>query len=129
MVTEVLRALRMLPIEAAVIPFPSDETTPPVTKTYFGNLDSSGGFSKVISSRGACQSAPWLHQEDLGLTLAGTGVLDDQLALGRDLGHAHLLEEGLDALQLGLVTRQAVVHRHHPARLDRPHHLGGTRRR
>ncbi len=47
MVTETLRALRMEPIEAAVIPFPSDETTPPVTKTYFGNLDLPGVFQML----------------------------------------------------------------------------------
>src|SRR5439155_15115743 len=29
------RALSSRPSEAAVMPFPSDETTPPVTKTYF----------------------------------------------------------------------------------------------
>jgi hypothetical protein len=29
------RAFRMFPIDAAVMPFPSEETTPPVTKTYF----------------------------------------------------------------------------------------------
>src|SRR5205807_2773624 len=30
------RASRMVPIDAAVIPLPIEETTPPVTKTYFG---------------------------------------------------------------------------------------------
>src|SRR5256884_304337 len=30
------RAFRMVPIDAAVIPLPIEETTPPVTKTYFG---------------------------------------------------------------------------------------------
>src|SRR6476620_633531 len=30
------RAFRRRPSEAATIPFPSAETTPPVTKTYFG---------------------------------------------------------------------------------------------
>src|SRR5207253_5521338 len=30
------RAFRMVPIDAAVIPLPMEETTPPVTKTYFG---------------------------------------------------------------------------------------------
>src|SRR5674476_717183 len=30
------RALRSRPSDAATIPFPSAETTPPVTKTYFG---------------------------------------------------------------------------------------------
>jgi hypothetical protein len=29
------RALRMRPMLAAVMPFPSEEVTPPVTKTYF----------------------------------------------------------------------------------------------
>src|SRR6266581_9186410 len=30
------RAFRMVPMDAAVIPLPIEETTPPVTKTYFG---------------------------------------------------------------------------------------------
>ena len=30
------RALRIRPIEAAVMPLPSELVTPPVTKTYFG---------------------------------------------------------------------------------------------
>jgi hypothetical protein len=29
------RAFRMFPRDAAVMPFPNEETTPPVTKTYF----------------------------------------------------------------------------------------------
>ena len=40
------RALRMRPIEAAVIPFPSEEVTPPVTKTYFA----------MAESRACCES-------------------------------------------------------------------------
>src|SRR5438067_1901563 len=32
------RLLRSRPIEAVVIPLPIDETTPPVTKMYFGRL-------------------------------------------------------------------------------------------
>src|SRR4030081_1770538 len=51
MVTETLRALRMEPIDAAVIPFPSDETTPPVTKTYFDNLDLPGVFQMLPAVR------------------------------------------------------------------------------
>src|SRR4029453_12173022 len=35
METERPRALRIRPMLAAVIPFPSEEVTPPVTKTYF----------------------------------------------------------------------------------------------
>src|SRR2546427_417348 len=37
----------MFPIDAAVIPLPSEETTPPVTKTYFDIDDLQGGFSNV----------------------------------------------------------------------------------
>ena len=36
MQTGMPRALRMRPMEAAVMPLPSEEVTPPVTKTYFG---------------------------------------------------------------------------------------------
>src|SRR3954467_600045 len=35
METERPRALRIRPMLAAVMPFPSEEVTPPVTKTYF----------------------------------------------------------------------------------------------
>jgi hypothetical protein len=35
---------------AAVIPLPSDEVTPPVTKTYFDTAQTSGGFSDVTGS-------------------------------------------------------------------------------
>src|SRR2546422_1495196 len=44
------RALRMFPIEAAVMPLPSEETTPPVTKTYFDIDDLQGGFSNLTGS-------------------------------------------------------------------------------
>ena len=38
MVTEKPRALSSLPKDAAVIPFPKPETTPPVTNTYFTDI-------------------------------------------------------------------------------------------
>src|SRR5438105_14362494 len=41
------RAFRMFPIDAAVMPLPREETTPPVTKTYFDIDDLQGGFSNV----------------------------------------------------------------------------------
>src|SRR5437879_13345711 len=40
----------MFPIDAAVIPLPSEETTPPVTKTYFDIDDLQGGFSNLTGS-------------------------------------------------------------------------------
>jgi hypothetical protein len=41
----------MLPIEAAVIPLPSEETTPPVTKTYFDIGDLPAGFRNPTVQR------------------------------------------------------------------------------
>ena len=38
MVTETLRLFRIFPMDAAVIPFPTELTTPPVTKMYLVNL-------------------------------------------------------------------------------------------
>src|SRR5438105_14373421 len=46
------RAFRMFPIDAAVMPLPSDETTPPVTKTYFDIEDPPGGFSNGTGDGG-----------------------------------------------------------------------------
>jgi hypothetical protein len=45
------RAFRIDPIEAAVIPLPSDDTTPPVTKTYFDNADLPGVFEMLPGNR------------------------------------------------------------------------------
>src|SRR5579859_5398878 len=46
------RAFRMFPIEAAVMPLPREETTPPVTKTYFDMDDLQGGFMDFTGNRG-----------------------------------------------------------------------------
>src|SRR5438093_13379399 len=45
------RAFRMFPIEAAVMPLPREETTPPVTKTYFDIDDLQGGFTEFTGKR------------------------------------------------------------------------------
>src|SRR5260370_6482774 len=44
------RAFRMFPSDAAVIPLPSEETTPLVTKAYFDIGDLQGGFSNLTGS-------------------------------------------------------------------------------
>src|SRR3954452_17677319 len=45
------RALRIRPMLAAVIPFPSEEVTPPVTKTYFDiGRAPPGGFSNATEN-------------------------------------------------------------------------------
>src|SRR5437016_12796927 len=59
------RAFRMFPIDAAVMPLPREETTPPVTKTYFDIDDLQGGFSNVTYNAGVVKplvrlSAPLL---------------------------------------------------------------------
>src|SRR5207247_11072716 len=41
----------MFPIEAAVMPLPREETTPPVTKTYFDIDDLQGGFTEFTGKR------------------------------------------------------------------------------
>src|SRR5690242_10939879 len=51
METERRRAFRMFPIEAAVMPLPREETTPPVTKTYFDIDDLQGGFMDSTGER------------------------------------------------------------------------------
>src|SRR5438477_5622652 len=94
--TERCRAFRMFPIEAAVIPLPREETTPPVTKTYFDMVDLQGGFmnstdwgpaAKHRSGSGLCS---WLQKHHLGLPLPGRGRLHRQLGLGFHGRHRHL---------------------------------------
>src|SRR3977135_2910908 len=48
------RALRSRPMLAAVMPLPSEEVTPPVTKTYFAIGRASGGFSNATGKPGPC---------------------------------------------------------------------------
>src|SRR5687767_13239162 len=49
------RLLINRPIEAVVIPLPTDETTPPVTKMYFGIPSSAW----CVAGAGACCSPRW----------------------------------------------------------------------
>src|SRR5512143_2822719 len=46
------RALRRRPMEAAVMPLPSEEVTPPVTKTYFAMGTGPPGVFPMLSIRG-----------------------------------------------------------------------------
>jgi hypothetical protein len=43
----------MFPMDAAVIPLPSEETTPPVTKTYF-DIETSRAVFQILPGR-----TPW----------------------------------------------------------------------
>src|SRR5262245_13780334 len=72
------RAFSRRPSEAAVMPLPRDETTPPVTKTYFGG--------RAATSPGATRSS-WLAPPRVQLTQNRHSL--DQLAQ-----RARLSEEG-----------------------------------
>src|SRR6188474_2278650 len=57
METGIPLALRIRPMEAAVMPLPSELVTPPVTKTYFGiGLETSGVFPMIQEPRTALLS-------------------------------------------------------------------------
>src|SRR5437588_7527372 len=120
------RAFRMFPIDAAVMPLPSEETTPPVTKTYFDIDDLQGGFSNVTGEGRRLNL--WLRfrlQDDhLGLVLGDRGLLYGQLRLRLGCGHPHLFEKPVEGLELQLEAGNCVVHRHHVARLELPDDLG-----
>src|SRR5579864_5357162 len=120
------RAFRMFPIDAAVIPLPREETTPPVTKTYFEIADLQGGFSNVTGTprRLNLYFDFWLQEHDLRLVLADRGLLDRQLRLRLRARDPHLLEEPIHRVQLQLQPRDRVVHRHDEPRLELPDHLG-----
>src|SRR5436853_1221173 len=89
------RAFRMFPIDAAVMPLPREETTPPVTKTYFDIEDLQGGFSNVTGdgARLNLWLGFWLQDDHLRLVLADGGFLHRQLGLGLRRRDAHLLQE------------------------------------
>src|SRR6266481_207691 len=99
------RAFRMFPSDAAVIPLPSEETTPPVTKTYFDIGDLQGGFSNLTGSEprpnisrrlelslGLCSR---LQKHELRVVLAGRR-LDRQLGKRLAWGQPHLFQEPVD---------------------------------
>src|SRR5450759_375313 len=107
----------MFPIDAAVMPFPNEETTPPVTKTYFD----------IQTSRAVLRSLPgydrdfnlwfdfWLQDDDFGVVLARRG-LEGQLGLRLCRGHGHLFEEAIQRVELQLQARDRIVHGHHVTR-------------
>src|SRR5438270_8419645 len=116
----------MWPIDAAVIPLPSEDTTPPVTKTYFDNWTPLR-FFRFYGLRGARGerrlpevSDSRLQHDHPGLRL-GRARLHRETRLRLRLGHPHLLEKALDGLQLRLQGGQRVVHRDDDTGLDLPY--------
>src|SRR5579884_3372722 len=108
METEMSRALSTRPIEATVMPLPTPETTPPVTKMYFvAGISLPPGFQHYY------------------LRLAWQRSLAHVQALLRlDVFLAHLMAELLQRLA-GLPVRVGPIHRHHDARFELVDDLGG----
>src|SRR5229473_6483160 len=57
------RLSRRQPIEEAATPFPSEETTPPVTKIYFGAIRAARVLTPGLSA---------LHRSDVRIIIVGT---------------------------------------------------------
>src|SRR5260370_37515006 len=57
------RLSRRQPIEEAATPFPSEETTPPVTKIYFG---------AILAARVPTLGLSTLHRSDVRIIIDGT---------------------------------------------------------
>src|SRR5579884_216278 len=82
------RALRSRPSDAATMPFPSAETTPPVTKTYFGARALTGFQGSTRCGRSLFRGRgdergdellPAEHPPELGLPLLGAELLDPRV--------------------------------------------------
>jgi hypothetical protein len=63
----------MFPIDAAVMPFPNEETTPPVTKTYF-DIDDLLAVFRILPKTPVCLNLYFdfrLQDDHFGLELSG----------------------------------------------------------
>src|SRR5580704_10156996 len=127
------RALRIVPIEAAVIPLPSEETTPPVTNTNFAMRRASReSFSDCISRvakartdvRRRPSAGPRLEEDDPRLVAfpARSGEDETRLWFPGAFGKPHLLGELAHRVELAAVAG-AEAGRHHDARLHGVHEL------
>src|SRR5204863_3488273 len=127
------RALSSLPSEAATIPFPSAETTPPVTKTYFGaraltGFQGSSGAGRTYSGFFARAEQRAQARERLGgeatTEPAKERRLDEQRDLCAVVGGRTQAELRLDPvvrqLERDPLHRHDVEHEQHPAHLRLP---------
>src|SRR5579862_3194903 len=90
------RALSSRPSEAATIPFPRAETTPPVTKTYFGaraltGFQGSSSSGRLARADGGEELLAAEHPLELGLALLVAELLDPRVGrVARCLLHAEV---------------------------------------
>src|ERR1035437_7978823 len=109
---EISRALSRRPIDATVIPLPTEETTPPVTKMNFGLIGAS--------------LLPDIQHHYLGLLWNGC-LSDVQLGLGRNLSKPHFVAEFRDRGQ-SLLVGGWKVHGDDDVGRDLADHFRGARR-
>src|SRR5947209_17513418 len=105
----------MFPSDAAVMPLASEETTPPVTKTYFDIDDLQGGFSNVTGDGGRLnlRFRFWLQNDHLGLVLGAGGLLERQLGMRLRRSYPTLLEEQVDGTVTQIQNGVRILHEHH----------------
>src|ERR1700733_5166227 len=70
------RLSRRQPMEEAATPFPSEETTPPVTKIYFGAIRAVRGFKRgLIGPPQVTYKELWMQREKLSIDKRGSRIL------------------------------------------------------
>src|SRR5579864_2457357 len=104
-------ALRRRPMEATVMPLPTEETTPPVTKMNFGLI-----YPSLL---------PDIHYNHLCF-LRNRGLGDRQFGLRHNLPKSHLVAKLLDGCQTFFI-RGLEMHGHDNARLDLADQLPSAR--
>jgi hypothetical protein len=110
-------------MEATVMPLPTDETTPPVTKIYFGPCPLPPMRCRLLHRRRrAAAQAPRIGQYDHLDIFGNIGATDRQSIPHRHVVQPHLAAELLQGLQARWRGQRRVagdvVHRHHEPWLD-----------
>src|SRR3954451_15438441 len=98
------RAFSKRPSEAATIPLPSAETTPPVTKTYFGPRALTGFQGSRVTRRHS-RLDPGLHE----IVEAGERLVRERAADGEERRVDHERRLGLPPLDVGEVELRVEV--------------------
>src|SRR3954451_19618061 len=142
------RALIRRPRAAVVMPLPTDETTPPVTKMYCviarsapppkpAQKEIQEGRRRWCAASGSSFFAcPWLSMDSFARwfafriqnhethRLGQIGCLQGQLVLGRGHGNAQRLAKWLEPGQLFIANRGGVLHRDDHFRFELTDHFG-----
>src|SRR5260221_3946761 len=138
LVTRIPRDSRIAARDAAAMPFPREETTPPVTKTYLLITLAHGGmeeFTRKPNSQRDAELAGGLGAHVFQRN-AGMQLLEDQPLARVDFEHAQIGDDHVDHRLAGDQQRAlledpggavlpGVLHHHHDPR-HRPHQVHGA---